>query len=104
MTKVACEEKKTDCTSCMTDRDYLNDVLAVEKQITNNTSIAITEASNENLRNKLKKIYDSVEEDQKDTFELAWNKGWYTLESVEDQKIEETINNLKERYEELEDI
>lgn len=104
MTKVACPENKVQTTECMTDRDYLNDVLSSLKQITQNTAIAIYESSNIDLKNKLKNIFDTVEQLQRETYELAWNNGWYNLEKAPTTKINETYNNLNKRYNELEDI
>lgn len=104
MTKICCEETKVQTTECMTDRDYLNDVLASLKQITQNTSIAMYEASNNELKNKIKNIFEEVEKLQRETYEIAWSNGWYSLEKAQTTKLNETYNNLKKRYNELEDI
>ena len=104
MTKVCCKETKVECTCCMTDRDMLTDILAVEKQITTNTAIAITEASNINLKEKIKDIFNTVENLQRKTYELAWNNGWYVLEESTETKLNETYNTLNKRIKEIEDI
>lgn len=99
--KVKCEETKQEKTRCMTDRDFLNDILASEKDITSNTATSITEASNRNLATMFLDFFDITEELQREAYELAWNNGWYTLEEAETKKIKEEVKNLTKRIDEL---
>ena len=99
--KVKCEETKQEKTKCMTDRDFLNDILSSEKDITSNTATSITEASNRNLASLFLDFFDITEELQREAYELAWNNGWYTLEEAETKKIKEEIKNLTKRLDEL---
>ena len=99
--KVKCEETKQEKTRCMTDRDFLNDILASEKDITSNTATSITEASNRNLASFFLEFFDITEELQREAYELAWNYGWYTLEEAEAKKIKEEVKNLTKRIDEL---
>ena len=92
--KVKCEETKVEKTKCMTDRDFLNDILASEKEITTNTALAVTEASNRKLENMYLDFFDTIEAIQRDTYELAWDNGWYELEAAETKKINETTKKL----------
>ena len=48
--KVCCDEIKVSSSLDLNDRDYLNDILYNEKTILVNTTTALTEASNENLK------------------------------------------------------
>lgn len=99
--KVKCDETKTEKTKCMTDRDFLNDILASEKDITCNTTQAITEASNRKLEDMFLDFFDITESIQRDAYELAWNNGWYELEEAEAKKITETTKKLNQRMDEL---
>ena len=99
--KVKCDETKVEQTKCMNDRDFLNDLLASEKEITTNTATAITEASNRKLENMFLEFFDSIEAIQRDTYELAWNNGWYTLEQAEKTKINQKAKELQKKLDEL---
>ena len=99
--KVKCEETKQEKTKCMTDRDFLNDILSSEKDITSNTATSITEASNRNLASLFLDFFDITEQLQREAYELAWNNGWYTLEEAETKKIKEEVKNLTKRLDEL---
>ena len=48
--KVCCDEVKVSSTIDLNDRDYLNDLLYDEKGIVVNTATALTEASNDKLK------------------------------------------------------
>ncbi|GGE80926.1 spore coat protein [Priestia taiwanensis] len=73
----------------MNDRDFLNDMLATEKYMTSSYATALHEASNETLYADLKTIYDATENCQRELFNLMFRKGWYKLEPIEAQKIQQ---------------
>ncbi len=99
--KVCCDEVKVEKVLDMNDRDYLNDLLANEKCIVVNTSTALTEASNDKLKDEIFKIFETVEQIQRETYELAWNNGWYVLESAEKTKITQKEKELQKKLDEL---
>lgn len=99
--KVCCEETKVEETIDLNDRDYLNDILYNEKTITINTITALTEASNENIRKEILNIFDTVKELQAETYELAWNFGWYVLEESPITKIKQKEKELTQKLDEL---
>lgn len=99
--KICCEEVSVPQELEMNDRDLLNDILYSQKQITVNTITALTETSNIVLHDEIEKIFEDVEKLQRKSFELAWNKGWYTLEEVGVTKIKESLTNLNTKLEEL---
>ena len=49
----------------LNDRDYLQTILDTEKNMSNNLSIAINEASNDVLFDKLYDIFDKAQENNK---------------------------------------
>lgn len=99
--KVCCEEIKVSKTIDMNDRDYLNDILCNEKSILVNTATALTEASNDKLKSEIYKFFETIETIQKETYELAWNNGWYVLEEAEKTKINQKEKELQKKLDEL---
>lgn len=99
--KVCCKETEVECTKLMNDRDYLTDILASEKAITVNTATALTEASNQKLHDEILEIFNTVEQIQAATYELAWNNGWYTLEESPKTKIKEKATSLQKKLDEF---
>lgn len=99
--KVCCDEVKVESTIDMNDRDYLNDLLYDEKSIVVNTATALTEASNDNLKEDILKFFETVEQIQRETYELAWNNGWYVLEESEKTKINQKSKELQKKLDEL---
>ena len=62
---------------------------------------AITEASNEQLKKELLKFFETIESLQEETYELAWNNGWYVLEESEKTKINQKAKELQKKLDEL---
>lgn len=85
----------------MNDRDYLNVALELEKNMSNNFSIALNEMSNETLFNKIDQMFNDIKKEARETFELMFSKGWYTLEKEMQNKIDEKINELSNKMSEL---
>ena len=85
----------------MNDRDYLASVLELEKNMSNNYSIALNEASNDYLYED----YFSMLEDSKDAtrecYNLMFECGWYTLEQAEETKVEQKLNEFSQKLNEL---
>lgn len=99
--KVCCKETKCECINEMNDRDLLDDVLASEKAITTNTSIALVEASNNTLEQEIFEFFETSLQLQREAYELAWNNGWYTLEEVQKTKLGEKAKSLQKKYDEF---
>lgn len=99
--KICCDETKVEATLDLNDRDYLNDILYNEKTITVNTATALTEASNEKLQKEIFNIFETVKNIQAETYELAWNLGWYTLEESQDTKVKQKEKELIQKLDEL---
>ena len=85
----------------LNDKDYANCLLSSLKEIVKNYSVALTEASNENLYNNYKEMFDSCSKLQREVYELMFRKGWYTLEKAENQKISNKIQMLKQEINDL---
>ena len=70
--------------------------------MTKNYAIALTEASNENLYKELKKLFDSTISLQRETYELMFKNGWYSIEEAEFKKIDTKYNMLNQEFIDLE--
>ena len=85
----------------LNDKDYLNSLLSCLKEMVKNYSVALTEASNENLYNTYKTMFDKYSNLQREAFELAFRKGWYVLETTESNKISNKYLTLNNEYTDL---
>lgn len=83
------------------DKDYINCLLSSLKEMVKNYAVALTEASNENLYNSYKSMFDNYISLQRDVFELMFRLGWYSLEKVEVQKISSKIQMLSQEISDL---
>lgn len=80
----------------LNDKDYITCLLSKLKELVKNYAVALTEASNENLYNEYKTIFDEYSNMQRDVFELMFQKGFYSLEKAEENKISEKYNTLNQ--------
>ena len=83
------------------DKDYINSLLSSLKEMIKNYAIALTEASNENLYNSYKNIFDSYVSLQREVYELMFRNGWYSLEKAETQKISNKVQMLSQEISDL---
>lgn len=88
-------------TSKMNDKDFLNDMIETEKNMSVNFTYALNEASNEELFKEIYSMFQSIKQSQRDIFELAFKKGWYSLEKAETNKINEEYNMLSQTFSEI---
>jgi len=87
--KVQNPKTETQSGTQMNDKDVLNDILITEKNMSNNYSIALNEASNDHLYKDFLTIFQETQEAQRQLFNLLFKKGWYTLEKADTNKISE---------------
>lgn len=85
----------------LNDKDYINCLLSSLKELVKNYSVALTEASNENLYNEYKNMFENYSSMQRDVYELMFRKGWYTMESAEVQKINSKYQCLNQELMDL---
>ena len=85
----------------LNDKDYMNCLLSSLKELVKNYAISLTEASNENLYNQYKEMFDNYSDMQRDVFELMFRKGWYVLETAETQKINSKYQTLNQELTDL---
>ena len=80
------------------DKDYMNSLLSCLKEIVKNYSVVLTEASNETLYNEYKTMFDEYSNFQREVYETMFRKGWYTLEKVEQQKLDNKYQTLNQEF------
>ena len=85
----------------LNDKDYLNSVLSLLKDMEKNYATVLTEASNEYLFGKYENMFNDIKNLQRDVYELAFKNGWYSLEKAEDTKITEKYNMLNQEFTDL---
>ena len=99
--KVQNPKTEVPANSNMNDRDFLNDILESEKNMSVNYTYALNEASNEELFKRIYDMFIHIKETQRNLFELSFKKGWYILEKAEENKINEEINTLSNMFNEI---
>ena len=81
----------------LNDCDYLNETLACEKNMSINMTYALNETSNDTLYNELYPIFKEIKDEQRKLFNLAFEKGWYSLEKAEALKVSRKISELNQK-------
>ena len=66
-----------------------------------NYAVTLTEASNENLYNNYKEMFDRYIKMQREVYELMFRNGWYSLEKAEMQKINSKMQMLGQEITDL---
>ena len=87
----------------LNDKDYMTQLLSIVKAMEKNTTVFLTEASNEKLFSKIDKIFNSYKNLQRNIFESMFRKGFYELEVVEEKKINEKLKTLNQDLESLDE-
>lgn len=85
----------------MNDKDYITCLLTTLKEMSKNYTQAMTEASNEHLYKSYFSIFNEITKLQRETYELMFQFGWYSLETAETTKITEKCNTLSQEYQDL---
>ena len=101
MNKVSNPKIEVPTTTEMNDLNYLSDILESEKNICTNMSIALNEASNYYIYEHFFDIYDNVREAQRNTYNLLFRNGWYSLEKEDTNKVSQKFNELNLKLNEL---
>lgn len=77
----------------MQEKDIVNDVLSSTKSGITNYSKAISECSNQNLRQTLKQIRDEDEKFQYQLYQVAEQKGYYKPAKRANQQDVDEVRN-----------
>lgn len=85
----------------MNEKDYLTCLLGILKELEKNYAIALTEASNNHLYQSYFSTFKEISSLQRETYELMFKNGWYSLEKAEKTKITEKQQILCQEYQDL---
>jgi spore coat protein CotF len=85
----------------MNDRDRLNDVLAMEKYMTDSFNVSTREASHPALHNDLMTILNETHQCQYELFQVMFRNGHYKLEAEQQQTLDQAyqqFNNYSTQF------
>lgn len=77
------------------EKDILTDVLTTLKNMSVNLTIALNEASCDNVYNLYLEQFKDVNKKTKLVYDLMYKKGYYKLKNVDKKTQNETLNKLK---------
>jgi len=86
----------------MNDCDYLASVLELEKNMSNNYSIALNEASNDYLYEDYFSLMEDAKDAARECYNLMFEFGWYTVEKAEENKVQQKLNCFLQKLSDLE--
>lgn len=78
----------------MNDRDRLNDILAMEKYLTDSFNISAREASHTSLHQDIMSVLNETHECQYQMYQLMFRKGHYKLEAEEQNKLDQAYSQF----------
>ena len=78
----------------MNDRDRLNDVLALEKYLTDSFNTAAREASHTALHQDVMTVLNETHQMQFEIFEMMFRKGHYKLEAEQQSKLDQVYQQF----------
>ena len=99
--KIECKKTETPDTKDLNDKDILNDVLLSLKLVGNNYSVMVSEMSNKVLYKKVLNLFLDTKDMAHRAYNLAFSLGWYSLETVDEKKIQDCINKMTKLKKEL---
>lgn len=86
----------------MTDKEYIMDTLDTLKSLSVNMTYALNEASCDKLYKEYLKMFENINKETKEVFDLAYKLGYYTLEKEANTKIKASIKTLNQELASLE--
>ncbi|WP_062047448.1 spore coat protein [Bacillus sp. JCM 19034] len=92
--KIQNPELQVPKTPQMSERDFLNDQLATEKNMTNSYSVALNELSHNQLYQDIAAIFNETQNCQRDLYNVMFKKGFYAIEPAEQQKLTESYQQF----------
>ena len=79
----------------MDNKEIMENYLLVLKSTVEVYVHGTLESTNEKVRTLLKKCLNETISNQKETYDLIKNNGWYETINIDKEKIIETLNKLK---------
>lgn len=79
----------------MNDRDRVNDVLAMEKYLTDSFNVSVREASHAALHQDILTVLNETHMCQYEMYQVMFKKGHYKLEAEEQQKLDQAYKQFQ---------
>ena len=79
----------------MNERDFTNDLLSTEKYMTDSYSTFLNEASHQALYQDVLNIFTETQNEQRQLYNIMFQKGWYKLEPAEQQKLQQKYQQFQ---------
>lgn len=79
----------------MNDRDRINDILALEKYLTDSFNVSAREASHATLHQDIMTILNETHQCQYEMFEFMFRNGHYTLEAEQQPKLDQAYQQFQ---------
>lgn len=83
------------------DRIYLNQILELEKNISNYYSLFLNEASNDYLYENIFSMMEDSKDMAREIYNLMYINNWYNIEEVDNNKLDMEIKYLENVLKEL---
>ncbi|SER78994.1 Coat F domain-containing protein [Gracilibacillus ureilyticus] len=99
--KIQNPETTVQKTQAMNDRDFLTDILATEKYLTQAYSTALNEASNQHLYQYILNIFEETQNCHRELYNLMFQNGWYSLEQADMQKCQQSYQQFQQDKQQL---
>ncbi|MDQ0187540.1 spore coat protein CotF [Cytobacillus kochii] len=93
--KVQNPEKQIAKTPQMNDRDFTNDLLAMEKYMSDSYSIYLNEVSNQTLYEDFMRIFTETKNEQRHLYNLMFERGWYSLDAADQQNLQQSYQQFQ---------
>ena len=101
MSKISNPQVEVPKNDKMNDKDLLNTLLEIEKNMSNNLSIALNEASCDKLFNFEFLLFTETKGMARDLYNMMFDCGWYSLEEAEKNKISEDSREMENNLNQL---
>ncbi len=85
----------------LNDKDYMNLCLSILKCMEKNLVVSLSEASCESLYQQYFNMFSEISKLQRESYELMFRKGWYTLTKEDKEKIENKFQCLTSEFNNL---
>src|SRR5690606_21670909 len=85
----------------LNDRDRINDIMSMQKYLSNGYNVGLDEMQNPTLHQTVKTMLNDVHQCQYDLFDLMFQKGWYKMKAADQQEITQAhtqFSNYKSQF------
>ena len=80
--------------AALNEKDSLQDMLNIEKQMVQLYGLAVIESSNKNLRKLFKQNFSDITEDQFTVYQQMVNNNYYQTKPADKATIDEKVNSF----------